>query len=266
MHNRYDFRFGDLWLSEMNCFVSSPVDDEMPKRDITEIKIPGRDGAEIIDNGRYDAVEFTREITAISGNGYTAAEKIEKVIKNYAYLGGYQVFEDTHHPGFFTYAVLKEVRNISNSMRMLKKVSLLFSRQPYWYLYAGQEEKLLFTGGDQSKVLINPFPSTAKPVLYVYFDTSESSGTYTINISTTVNGHLKNIRIRQVGVSYTSANHIVKIDFSHQMVTLISESGMDMAVFNVDIPSEIGQGEITFTSQTCVNVEKITCVPNWRSL
>lgn len=262
MHNSYDFKFGDFWLSELSGLVSSPVPTETARKDITEIKIPGKDGSEIIDNGTYMNVEFSRNISTLSGFGYTAVEKMEKIIRRYASLSGYQIFEDTHHLGFYTKAVLKEMSERNNEMRTLKTLSLKFSRLPFWYLKSGLEEKLLFTGADQTKTIQNPFIYPAKPVIYVYFDASQTTGTYTFRLTT------KGIttRIRQASVSYTSENHVIKIDFERQMVSLINQSGYDVKVYDVDIPKELGADESVFLSQSCTNVDRITIVPNWRSL
>ena len=83
---RYNFKFGDVWLSEFGGMCTEEPPIEIAQRDITLIDIPGKDGSDCIDNGRYNNVEFTRTIALVGKRISSAKEKTIQLINSFAYL------------------------------------------------------------------------------------------------------------------------------------------------------------------------------------
>ena len=180
---RYNFRFGDTWLSEFGAVCTEEPTIEIAQRDVSFIDIPGKDGSDCVDNKRYKNVEFTRNIALVGRKVSTANDKAIQLVNNYAYLQGYQLFEDTDHNGLITEAALINFGDITKSLRTMHTAQLKFTRKPYWYLKESLEEfplgEEVYTGGVE---FINPYPTTACPVLRFYLNTSPYSEISTANI------------------------------------------------------------------------------------
>ena len=174
---RYNFKFGDVWLSEFGgvCTEEPPI--EIAQRDITLIDIPGKDGSACIDNGRYNNVEFTRTIALVGKRISSAKEKTIQLINSFAYLQGYQPFEDTDHEGMVTEAVLLNLEEVIKNLRTMYTATLKFSRKPYWTLKSSLEEMPL----DNTEVsgngveIYNPYPTTACPIIRFHLKTDPHS-------------------------------------------------------------------------------------------
>ena len=70
-------------------------------------------------------------------------QKTKNLIKHFAYLQGYQKFEDTDHEGMVTQAVLINLDEVTKNLRTMFTAVLKFSRKPYWKLKSSlNEEKL----------------------------------------------------------------------------------------------------------------------------
>ena len=190
--SKYNFKFGDVWLSEFGGVCTEVPPIEIANKDVTLIDIPNKDGSDCIDNGRYCNVEFTRTVALVGNRISTVQEKAKNLIKHFAYLQGYQDFEDTDHEGMVTQAVLINLDEVTKNLRTMFTAVLKFSRKPYWKLKSSlSEEKLDSTRlADKGVVLNNPFPSSACPTIRYYFTTDPHStmATTKVNFSFTSNG------------------------------------------------------------------------------
>ena len=119
----YDFKFGKYWLSELGATSA-----EEPL-----ISVPGKDGKDCIDNKRYDNVEFKRKIAFVGGRDIKVKEKETQLINSFAYMQGYQDFEDNSHPGLVAEAALRNFNDVQRTLRTLHTAELSFSRKPFWY-------------------------------------------------------------------------------------------------------------------------------------
>ncbi|MBO4506898.1 MAG: hypothetical protein J5728_10770, partial [Lachnospiraceae bacterium] len=131
---KYDFKFGDYWASELGAVSTKTPGIEIAQRDFDMVQIPGRDGDDYIDNGRYENVNITRSISFIGYQYLSVKDKTANFINTFAYLQGYQTFEDTDHDELVTEAVLTNFNEISRKLRTLNTATLKFSRKPFWFL------------------------------------------------------------------------------------------------------------------------------------
>ena len=128
--SKYNFKFGDVWLSEFGGVCTEVPPIEIANKDVTLIDIPNKDGSDCIDNGRYCNVEFTRTVALVGNRISTVQEKAKNLIKHFAYLQGYQKFEDTDHEGMVTQAVLLNLDEVTKNLRTMFTAVLKFSRKP----------------------------------------------------------------------------------------------------------------------------------------
>ena len=163
---RYEFKFGDNWISELGAISTETPPVEIAQRDYELIDIPGKDGSDYIDNGRYNNVEFQRSISLIGRKNFPVEDKAATFINAYAYLQGYQSFEDTDHNDMVTEAVLTNFNEINRKLRTLNTATLKFSRKPYWYLKSGLEYREMDLSASLATTSFdNPFLLPSKPLI-----------------------------------------------------------------------------------------------------
>lgn len=164
--SRYNFKFGDSWISELGAISTETPPVEIAQRDYELIDIPGKDGSDYIDNGRYNNVEFTRSISLIGRKNFPVEDKAANFINTYAYLQGYQPFEDTDHNDMMTEAVLTNFNEINRKLRTLNTATLKFSRKPYWYPKSGLEyREMNLSPATPTLTFDNPFMLPSKPLI-----------------------------------------------------------------------------------------------------
>ena len=164
--SRYSFKFGDSWISELGAISTETPPVEIAQRDYELIDIPGKDGSDYIDNRRYNNVEFARSISLIGRKNFPVEDKVATFINTYAYLQGYQPFEDTDHNDMVTEAVLTNFNEINRKLRTLNTATLKFSRKPYWYPKSGLEYREMDLSPSTPTITFdNPFMLPSKPLI-----------------------------------------------------------------------------------------------------
>ena len=252
---RYNFKFGDNWISELGAISTETPGIEIAQRDYELIDIPGKNGSDYIDNGRYNNVEISRSISLIGRRDFPVSDKAATLINTFAYLQGYQPFEDTDHNDMVTEAVLTNFAEVNRKLRTLNTAKLKFSRKPFWYFKSG----LVFKDIDLTRTLAqtsfdNPFPIESKPII-IFTITSGSPTSFQYRI-TTPEGQ-KNYDCINV-----SGNTTLTIDC--EKCTAIVGTGT-YAPF--DIPAGFSVGRSTF--QLISGADRISSVkiaPRWRCL
>lgn len=269
MLNFYDFKFGNCSLSDLGGKMQQSPELEIAQRDISFIDVPGKDGSDILDNGRYSNVEMNRSIAFLSGNGFSADEKVTLAIQKLMYLQGYQDFEDTDHCGLVTKAVLTNFEAVNKSLRTCKSANLVFSRQPFWYRKDGLEEQQIFTNIVSNAQLVNPYLSTCKPIIRFYFSypyTTFSTGSVEFYINTTVNGVYQEFTFDISNIEININYNICEMDFEKQRLIVRNNNGDIHEYIDIEIPKELGQGDIHFMLRSSTRLSKICIVPKWRTL
>jgi len=268
----YDFKFGKYWLSELGATSAEEPPVEIAQRDITLISVPGKDGKDCIDNKRYDNVEFKRKIAFVGGRDIKVKEKETQLINSFAYMQGYQDFEDNSHPGLVAEAALRNFNDVQRTLRTLHTAELSFSRKPFWYLKTGLEEMPLDINAliSDGVEIINPFPAAAKP-LYRFnmnFNGTGETTTCRVSLSVTANydGVYEERRISKSGVRITATHHFVVLNLEKQHATVQDESGDIYSYVDMDLPAPIGEGraiiKIIYQSKTV----GLSIIPRWRCL
>lgn len=252
---RYNFKFGDSWISELGAISTETPGIEIAQRDYELIDIPGKDGADYIDNGRYSNVEFSRSISLIGRKNFPVEDKAANFINNYAYLQGYHPFEDTDHNDMVTEAVLTNFNEINRKLRTLNTATLKFSRKPYWYLKSGLNYREIDLSPEVPIIdFDNPFPVISKPLILI--TTSPGSPLAFQYKITTVEGE--------------SAYDCIGVS-GNVTLTIDCEKGTAVVGSSVyapfDIPDGFGIGRSSFQISSGKNrIASVRIAPRWRCL
>lgn len=271
----YDFKFGDRWLSELGARCTEVPEVEIAQRDVTFIQIPGKDGDDCIDNGCYRNVEFKRKIGFIGNKNTSVRDKEDAIINEWAYLQGYQSFEDTDHPGLVTEAALKNFGAAKRKLRTFHSAELAFTRKPFWYLKTALEEISLdlsaLRGGGVE--LFNPFPAEAKPLFRfdMTFPSASTQSTYDATLPLAITANFGGVYERRsyvmLGVTITRTHHFVVIDIENQQITVQNESGNIRSFVDKPIPAPIGKGKAVIELTQQYGIESgVYITPRWRCL
>lgn len=251
----YDFYFGDTFSTEVGLRVEGIPDLGTAQRDGELIPMPGKSRDDYINLGRYKNVEFSLNVALVQKGSKTVREMIDDVVNAYAYLQGYQYFEDSDHYGFMTEAVLTNFGDFRREMRRVGKAVMKFSRDPFWYNLSGvgpQDVSLL--PEIPTKVFTNPYKLISKPIIEIkttpgspvtfQFSITDSDGTET-----------------EFGGTNISGGATVVIDCEKETFKV---NGI-FATFN--IPKGFGTGDNVFKllfGKSRISSIKIT--PRWRCL
>ena len=253
--SRYNFKFGDYWISELGAISTENPSIEIAQRDFDLIDIPGKDGADYIDNGRYNNVEIARSISLIGRRDFPVQDKVSNFINTYAYLQGYQPFEDTDHNDMVTEAVLTNFNEINRKLRTLNAAKLKFSRKPYWYLKSGLEYKPVDLSPSLPILSFdNPFPLESKPMI-IFTITAGTPASFQYRIIT--EDGQKNYNCINV-----SGNVTLTIDC--EKCTAIVGSGV-YAPFDIPPGFGLGRSSIQIISGKD-RLSSVQVAPRWRCL
>ena len=111
-------------------------------------------------------------------------QQINDVIDAFAYLHGYQYFEDSDHFNLATDAVLTNFGDFKRELRRLGRATLQFSRKPFWYDVESLNRYINVPLIDEipTKEFQNPFKLIAKPIIE-FQTTAGSIGSFQYSIT-----------------------------------------------------------------------------------
>ena len=189
MHNFY---FADKWLSYFcGRFVQAPQ-HEISKRDISAIEIPYKDGDILLDNGRWQNVEFEREICFLPYLSEMSAHHLAKAVTEWLTLNrGYQKYKDTYNPGYFTNAYISNIDSIVRELPSLLSTKIKFNRVPWWYSEIGAKPIELEV--NKAVNLRNPEKYISLPTIKITNTNTSSSSNAKANL--TINGTKYALRV-----------------------------------------------------------------------
>ena len=151
-----------VYISGTGVFNAPPRDREM-------IKVPGRNGAIIIDHGRYENIEITYPAFIIKD----LAEKVRIFANKLLEPVDYVRLEDTYNPDEFRLAILSQGMDVNPvSWLAAGSFDLIFNCRPERFLKSGEIVHQFITSGS----VTNPTDMPSKPIIRVY-----GAGTVTVN-------------------------------------------------------------------------------------
>lgn len=124
-------------LSIFHCRLCNPGIYDAPKRDVTKISIPGRNGDLTLDNGRFENVSVKYECLIESNDAVQDFEDLKSWIKS---LIGYQRIEDGFHFGEYRMGCFDQEITVSAADRSSISFNLKADCKPQRYLVEGERE------------------------------------------------------------------------------------------------------------------------------
>lgn len=173
---RHYFTIDGVSSLDFNIWISGGATYSSPKRDTTQIVVPGRDGALTIDNGRFENI--TLAYPAFISRGFQ--EHIEAFTDFIGSLRGYKRLEDTYHPDEYRMALFTDGIEPKTTARNLSgEFDISFTCKPQRFLKSGERSHVFTSAGS----IKNPTYQVAKPLIRVYGTGTVGIGSTTITIS-----------------------------------------------------------------------------------
>ena len=257
----YWFKFGGTYSYELGSIVDRTPSVEIAQRDFVMINIPGKNGSDCIDHGKYNNVSFTRNIALVQKGSSTVSYKINALINAFAYLKGYQEFEDSDHSALMTYAVLTNLGEVNRDLRRLGRATLRFSRQPFWYAKTGLtpielDSESMMTG----RTLRNMFPADAQPIYKFVLNSGKSNGNYfRLQVGDYI--HLYDLGSLKYYIDGTTSRRYITFDCENKEIKAQStEEGGNIAYAEMALPPDLKYGinttvfKITQNYTNCLDV------------
>ena len=161
--------------TDYGVYIASANMMDAPKRDVSEVSVPGRSGTLLYDNGRWSNGTLT--ISAyIRGDIRECAQAFRSWLLSHS---GYVRYEDTLHPDEYRKVYISSGFEIDDSDHKGGSVELTFGCKPYRYLKVGEEPITLTQNG----VIHSDWIIPAKPLIRVYGYGAITVGTGSLTIA-----------------------------------------------------------------------------------
>lgn len=226
--------FNGIPSTNYGIHVEKPPVYATPERDYEVVHIPGRNGDLVIDNGSYQNVTRTYDISVgeINGNFTNLAAGVSEWLHS---ASGYARLEDSYEPDYFRRAYYVADAEMENLFHQAGKMSIEFNCKPARFLKAG-ERAVLFTAAGS---LRNPTfqKSYPKIVLTVSGAATLTIGSQTASISgiTTSTEMVIDSELQDVYEESVQTNLNSKVSFSDGFPLLLP--GLNAISFTGSITS-----------------------------
>lgn len=168
--------FDGVSSKDFGVYINGNQTYDAPARSREVINVPGRNGALMLDNGRFDNIDVTYHSFIYR----EFSENVEGFRNLLLSRTGYKRIEDTYHPKEFRLGVYKGGFS-ADVVEWLEagEFDLIFDCKPQRFLLSGEEEVEF----SSSSSILNETLQTAKPLLRVYGTGSFTVGSGTMTIS-----------------------------------------------------------------------------------
>lgn len=235
---------GDYDLSDWGVHFGRKSLFNAPKRNVTTVAVPGRNGDLVIDGGSWENIDVTYSCY-IEGNAKDKLADLKQVVLSQL---GYVKISDSVNPGEFRLGYYKEgLNSISPSLHIKNaRFDLTFSCKPQRFLVSGDEWRT-FNPSDR---LYNPTLFSFSPLLKLRLSNSEWG-------SVTIDGYT--IRVKNVhNVDY------LYVDTETMQCYNGTQLLNDCVEFSSDNPLKVQPGGRTVTVSN--NISEIQMKTRWFTL
>lgn len=230
---------------ELGIRIKSKNIYSSPKRDLSLVSVPGRDGELINSNKRYGnaTVTYTCFLPAKSIEELnTKIRNVKKML--FTDADSYHELTDSYDPEFMRYAVFNSKLDITDQLNKIGSFTITFSALPFKYLIGGLEIREINSGD----VIYNPYPFDAKPYFKI-----------------TGNGNLVVTISNSRGTSVYRFNNVVGyVECDSELMNVFKGTVLKNSDFEADnFPVFLyGENLITFSGA----ISKFEIIPRWRCL
>lgn len=156
------FTFDGKNSGDYGVYITGSAVYNSPKRDVEMIEIPGRNGAFVLDNGRFENIEVTYPAGIYAESQEEFAQAISDLRNMLASRKGYCRLTDEYNPEEYRMAVYKSGLDVDPvAFQRAGEFNITFDCKPQRWLTSG-EQAVTMTSGD---TLSNPTPFESSPLL-----------------------------------------------------------------------------------------------------
>lgn len=237
------FKFDDIDSRDFGVYISGDYVFNSPERDIETIEIPGRNGAYILDKGRFHNITVTYPAGMFGSTGDDFAEGIRRFRNALAGKKGYCRLTDEYHPLEYRMAVYRGGLEVEPAAtggdNRAAQFDIVFECKPQRYLIQGDQPVAVEDGAN----LNNPTPFESRPLLQVYGYGDISINGETISVSDVPIGRviLANAEQTDGGRTYYTGN-----PYTFTIDPAALDTGDDIYGMYMDGNRLIGRG-LTYT-------------------
>lgn len=137
-------QFDGIDSKDYGVYVSGESVYNAPARAVEMVSVPGKNGALVIDQGRYENIPVTYPIGLFGANQADFAEKIRQFRNELASRNGYRRLTDTYHPDEFRLGMFSsglEVEPVQNNKAGLSDP--IFDCKPQRFLVSGEDPQTI---------------------------------------------------------------------------------------------------------------------------
>lgn len=195
--------FGGINSADYGVYITGEAVYNAPERSVEMVDVPGRNGAVLIDNGRFENIEVTYPAGIPGTNQGDFAEKLSEFKNAVLSQKGYQRLTDEYNPSEYrlaTYISGLEVDAVEGQQGTVGEFELKFNCKPQRWLTSG-ETAVTVADGD---TLTNPTLFDAEPLLEVEGYGTIGFNGFLINLDNAVFGNVDVVS----GVSYPDSNMV----------------------------------------------------------
>ena len=157
-------QFGAVSSDAYDVLIEGPGEYTAAKRDYESISIPGRNGAFILDKGRFENIEGEFKVVVYGETQLEFQQKIADFRNAIVSQRGYQRLTETYHPNEYRMAAYKG--GLDEDPEFIGKAAvfkIIFDCKPQRYLTSGEEAITVLDG----ETITNPTLFEAQPMLEV---------------------------------------------------------------------------------------------------
>lgn len=171
--------FGGVSTVDCGAHIFPKEIDNAPKRDIEKVKVPGRNGSLIIDNGRYEDVK--QSYTGVIYDHIKFDEYMNVMRSVILGEAGYKRLEDTFKPDEYRMAYINSdfSPDVVRLWHRMGKFELEFTCKPQRYLKIGEKTNEFESTG----FLFNPSVYPAQPMIRVQGYGNLTVGNYQVEVA-----------------------------------------------------------------------------------
>ena len=168
--------FDGVDILDYHAYIFAQNAYNAPARLYDTQAVPGRNGALLIDLGRYENIPMT--YAAIMMKGFKDdADDLRNVLLS---RKGYKRLEDTFHPDEYYMAVFRSAIEATTTPRYESgKIMLEFERKPQRFLKSGETGRTFAESG----VIVNPELLPSLPLIRIYGNGTATVNGYAVTVS-----------------------------------------------------------------------------------
>lgn len=179
------FTFGSISSKDYDVYITQESAYDAPERDVEFIDIAGRNGAYVLDKGRFLNIQVSYKCGIAGEDSNVFKERIRTFRNALASQIGYHRLTDDYHDTRYREAIFTDGINVKMADRQAGEFTVTFNCKPQRFRTDGESRHPIYEGTTvQNTSIFNPTRFDAQPL--IDFDATANGsftiGDYTISV------------------------------------------------------------------------------------